>query len=1354
MFSFQRRTMQLNWPALLHLDLNTIIQTVDLNALHSQLESLTFADIGEADLAYFTDANFLHLFRLAQLVLEYTLFAWKASTVSANLRDKKYATLKQHVTKLKEKLEAEKADNKHLRKELKYCKQLVAALEGTSAQKQPIVAPVVQPLGGSVGRHAPRGHLAHHDVHATAAPSQLQPHVPIPTQPTRVEEVKEQQFDPLAQAREQAAREQEKAQLVEQLRQQAALDAKHTATKMQEEIDAQNAKLDNLQASIRQLMAAQAEDVQQQENRTPRVGTAEAAGAPALTPSQAAHQKLLGNMLHEVAQLRRTKSIHEPDVGIELFNPMSVRSSNELPPAASLPHPNPSTTSASQRSSQIYNFESAHAQPPAVAAPSPTPMPSASQQIGLRPTARARPEYSPEQQAEIDKLSDWLRLVETEEVGAEIVKIQQEAALVAQAERALAEQAQALRDEQEIKKIEEAIPEDHPLLHDTILASPRPGMPAAAVRKRSIIMTSPISSPTAARPAMPLPSPSPTAAAASTAAVVAAPAAISVPPPLSAPIDPVSSPVAASPGAFEPPAASANSGLTIEIMSPASMPLTKPLFVGNNLIAPPTAPLATLNRVPSNVSANARAPVLVPAPLADPMPPAQSLEEKAEALLSLSPNSRVRALEAEKSKIKLRAVITARTSAAGESEKQALYAPFPSMPFLPSLYNHSPEELREAYDSVYTWCDTAMRTEANAQELLTYAVQMDCTGELYAEVAARMDELAKEYVPGPDYHAARARIAAMEEENKIHEQEEYLRQLHEARWQQARVDAFERQWIGLQHREEDREYYLRLDEQMKHDQREQDFAKYLENLANIERKLEAMKVAERGHHLPPQTGTREQQPVSGPALIPVHQQRQVISATAAAIAASPTANTAQTPSAAAAAASAASPVAAAPTSPTRSAAKPRQFRSPHEPAASVVQRPPSAALRSVSDDEDEEEDDEIDSRRARPQSGALSNRSAEGIKPALTERKEDIPTIAQQPSRSLQHDSDDDIEDDDEDHNAAARQAIRAASTRPTSAMAPAASNQFSRPGSRTNNNTASFNRTPDKPLAAQQPITTGRPGTSGGGSVRSGGTGGFTRPKTSSGAALRSRFGAHDSFEEEDEDDDEAAPPLGEDSDPSASRAPSAAAAAAPTPIPSSASLSRDDGPRTLNPRRAAGLNLGGALGAQTLSSRPATAVTGGASFASAPADNAYDSDVSDVSSIVQLPEGITRPGTSVGSAPAILQPVPTASAVAPAAAAASPSSDSPPPQPPALVSQLSTGSNSGILQGRGRPRNQPLKSTVPVPTPRPEAGEDSLSSLLGGGMMRRPTSSSGRSGLNSGPGGFRSKLQSAALRNDSDNE
>jgi hypothetical protein len=45
-FSFQRRYHKLNWREVLQVDLGNIIQQIDLQTLHQQLEPITFADIG------------------------------------------------------------------------------------------------------------------------------------------------------------------------------------------------------------------------------------------------------------------------------------------------------------------------------------------------------------------------------------------------------------------------------------------------------------------------------------------------------------------------------------------------------------------------------------------------------------------------------------------------------------------------------------------------------------------------------------------------------------------------------------------------------------------------------------------------------------------------------------------------------------------------------------------------------------------------------------------------------------------------------------------------------------------------------------------------------------------------------------------------------------------------------------------------------------------------------------------------------------------------------------------------------------------------------------------------------------
>ena len=72
-FFFRRRHGALNWRKLLSVDLERVVRSVDVDALQDNVEHVTFADVTETDLAMLTDANFLQLFRLTQLIIEYLL---------------------------------------------------------------------------------------------------------------------------------------------------------------------------------------------------------------------------------------------------------------------------------------------------------------------------------------------------------------------------------------------------------------------------------------------------------------------------------------------------------------------------------------------------------------------------------------------------------------------------------------------------------------------------------------------------------------------------------------------------------------------------------------------------------------------------------------------------------------------------------------------------------------------------------------------------------------------------------------------------------------------------------------------------------------------------------------------------------------------------------------------------------------------------------------------------------------------------------------------------------------------------------------------------------------------------------
>ena len=64
-FRFQRRHGRLDWRKLSSVDIDRVMRDVELDALEDNLENITFAEISEDDLRYFTDSNFLKLFRMA-----------------------------------------------------------------------------------------------------------------------------------------------------------------------------------------------------------------------------------------------------------------------------------------------------------------------------------------------------------------------------------------------------------------------------------------------------------------------------------------------------------------------------------------------------------------------------------------------------------------------------------------------------------------------------------------------------------------------------------------------------------------------------------------------------------------------------------------------------------------------------------------------------------------------------------------------------------------------------------------------------------------------------------------------------------------------------------------------------------------------------------------------------------------------------------------------------------------------------------------------------------------------------------------------------------------------------------------
>ncbi|KAJ7566947.1 hypothetical protein O6H91_02G124700 [Diphasiastrum complanatum] len=72
-FVFQRPRTRIDWRSLHAVDVEQIFRETDIHKLESILETIAFGDVLGEDTRNFTEQNFLKLFRLSQLMIEYLL---------------------------------------------------------------------------------------------------------------------------------------------------------------------------------------------------------------------------------------------------------------------------------------------------------------------------------------------------------------------------------------------------------------------------------------------------------------------------------------------------------------------------------------------------------------------------------------------------------------------------------------------------------------------------------------------------------------------------------------------------------------------------------------------------------------------------------------------------------------------------------------------------------------------------------------------------------------------------------------------------------------------------------------------------------------------------------------------------------------------------------------------------------------------------------------------------------------------------------------------------------------------------------------------------------------------------------
>ncbi|XP_078380805.1 uncharacterized protein LOC144663667 isoform X2 [Oculina patagonica] len=127
-FSFGRRQEKIDWRRLASVDVDRIVREMDVKTLQDNIMHVTFSNI-EAELgmqgAGF-DPNYIKLFRLAQLIIEYLLHSQQFLSASLEVENKTLQESLEANEKAKKELEVKREAYKKLKKECQKQKQWIA----------------------------------------------------------------------------------------------------------------------------------------------------------------------------------------------------------------------------------------------------------------------------------------------------------------------------------------------------------------------------------------------------------------------------------------------------------------------------------------------------------------------------------------------------------------------------------------------------------------------------------------------------------------------------------------------------------------------------------------------------------------------------------------------------------------------------------------------------------------------------------------------------------------------------------------------------------------------------------------------------------------------------------------------------------------------------------------------------------------------------------------------------------------------------------------------------------------------------------------------------------------------------
>ncbi|XP_070173911.1 cilium assembly protein DZIP1L-like isoform X2 [Littorina saxatilis] len=126
-FAFRKRFERVDWRKMAAVDVDRISQTLDFNALQENIMNITFCNI-ESELDVRTvDPNFLKLFKLAQLTIEYLLYSQEYLAGLCTSLEEKAKTANEDENKLKKELEAMKKELTEVKRESHKRRKLLIA---------------------------------------------------------------------------------------------------------------------------------------------------------------------------------------------------------------------------------------------------------------------------------------------------------------------------------------------------------------------------------------------------------------------------------------------------------------------------------------------------------------------------------------------------------------------------------------------------------------------------------------------------------------------------------------------------------------------------------------------------------------------------------------------------------------------------------------------------------------------------------------------------------------------------------------------------------------------------------------------------------------------------------------------------------------------------------------------------------------------------------------------------------------------------------------------------------------------------------------------------------------------------